>query len=69
MKDYATAARILGGVVETAPENVAARLPPARAYYHSAQLTRVEAELRAGSSSRTPSGRTPTSCWAAPWSG
>lgn len=46
MKDYSTAARILAEVVETAPESVAARLLLARAYYHSAQLTRAEAELR-----------------------
>jgi predicted Zn-dependent protease len=46
-RDYTTAARILAPLVDTAPANLAARLLLARAYYHSAQLTRAEAELRA----------------------
>ncbi|MFE3518964.1 tetratricopeptide repeat protein [Streptomyces sp. NPDC059166] len=45
-KEYVTAARILGGLVEEMPEQVAPRLLLARAYYHSARLTRAEAELR-----------------------
>lgn len=45
-RDYTTAARILSGVVREAPRHLAARLLLARAYYHSAQLTRAEAELR-----------------------
>ncbi|WP_406457836.1 tetratricopeptide repeat protein [Streptomyces sp. NBC_00876] len=46
-KEYTTAARILGGLVEEVPEQVAPRLLLARAYYHSARLGRAEAELRA----------------------
>ncbi|WP_406406771.1 tetratricopeptide repeat protein [Streptomyces halstedii] len=46
-KEYLTAARILGGLVEETPEQVAPRLLLARAYYHSARLTKAEAELRA----------------------
>lgn len=46
-RDYVTAARILALVVDAAPEHLAARLLLARAYYHSAQLSRAEAELRA----------------------
>ncbi|MFF8955162.1 tetratricopeptide repeat protein [Streptomyces sp. NPDC014894] len=46
-KEYATAARILRGLVEEAPEQVAQRLLLARTYYHSAQLGRAETELRA----------------------
>lgn len=46
-KEYLTAARILGGLVEEAPEQVAPRLLLARAYYHSARLGKAEAELRA----------------------
>ncbi|WP_199551100.1 tetratricopeptide repeat protein [Streptomyces sp. N35] len=46
-KDYAAAARVLGSLVEEVPEQVAPRLLLARAYYHSAQLTRAETELRA----------------------
>jgi predicted Zn-dependent protease len=46
LKDYTNAAQTLRGVVEGAPENVAVRLLLARAYYHSAQLARAEAELR-----------------------
>ncbi|MFE7752273.1 tetratricopeptide repeat protein [Streptomyces sp. NPDC057428] len=45
-KEYLTAARILGGLVGEAPEQVAPRLLLARAYYHSARLTKAEAELR-----------------------
>lgn len=33
-KEYLTAARILGGLVEEVPEQVAPRLLLARAYYH-----------------------------------
>ncbi|MCK8681476.1 tetratricopeptide repeat protein [Streptomyces lichenis] len=46
-KEYVTAARILDGLVEEAPEQVAPRLLLARAYYHSARLGRAETELRA----------------------
>ena len=46
LKDYIGAARILADVVACAPDNTAARLLLARAYYHSAQLGRAEAELR-----------------------
>ncbi|MFJ4964724.1 tetratricopeptide repeat protein [Streptomyces sp. NPDC088729] len=46
-KEYLTAARILGGLVEEAPEQVAPRLLLARSYYHSARLGRAEEELRA----------------------
>ncbi|MGW7069383.1 tetratricopeptide repeat protein [Streptomyces sp. NPDC054855] len=45
-KEYATAARILGTLADEVPEQVAPRLLLARAYYHSAQLLRAEAELR-----------------------
>jgi hypothetical protein len=45
-KEYATAARILGGLTDEVPEQVAPRLLLARAYYHSAQLRRAETELR-----------------------
>uniref|UniRef100_A0AAU1M2R3 Tetratricopeptide repeat protein n=1 Tax=Streptomyces sp. NBC_00148 TaxID=2903626 RepID=A0AAU1M2R3_9ACTN len=45
-KEYVTAARILGGLVQEAPEQVAPRLLLARAYYHSARLAKAEAELR-----------------------
>ncbi|MEU5660913.1 tetratricopeptide repeat protein [Streptomyces sp. NPDC047737] len=45
-KEYLTAARILGGLVQEAPEQVAPRLLLARAYYHSARLGKAEAELR-----------------------
>ncbi|MEU5165690.1 MULTISPECIES: tetratricopeptide repeat protein [Streptomyces] len=45
-KEYATAARILGGLVQEAPDLVAPRLLLARAYYHSARLVKAEAELR-----------------------
>ncbi|WP_244419906.1 tetratricopeptide repeat protein [Streptomyces hygroscopicus] len=46
-KDFTAAARILRGLVEEDPQPVAPRLLLARAYYHSAQLGRAEAELRA----------------------
>lgn len=45
-KEYATAAQILGTLADEVPEQVAPRLLLARAYYHSAQLLRAEAELR-----------------------
>jgi hypothetical protein len=45
-KEYATAARVLDGLVEEVPEQTGPRLLLARAYYHSAQLRRAEAELR-----------------------
>ncbi|MFF7970161.1 tetratricopeptide repeat protein [Streptomyces sp. NPDC007905] len=45
-KDYAGAARVLAGLVEEVPEQTGPRLLLARAYYHSAQLQRAEAELR-----------------------
>jgi hypothetical protein len=44
-KDYAAAARVLGGLVEEVPEQTGPRLLLARAYYHSAQLRRAETEL------------------------
>ncbi|MEU3745731.1 hypothetical protein DEJ46_04050 [Streptomyces venezuelae] len=46
-KEYATAVRILRGLVAEHPEQTAQRLLLARAYYHSAQLSRAETELRA----------------------
>ncbi|MCM2389486.1 tetratricopeptide repeat protein [Streptomyces albipurpureus] len=46
-KEYQTSARILRGLVAEAPEQIAQRLLLARSYYHSAQLGRAEAELRA----------------------
>ncbi|WP_033319063.1 tetratricopeptide repeat protein [Streptomyces yerevanensis] len=45
-KEYTAAARILDGLVEEVPEQVGPRLLLARAYYHSAQLHRAEAQLR-----------------------
>lgn len=45
-KDYAGAARVLGGLVDEVPEQTGPRLLLARAYYHSAQLHRAETELR-----------------------
>ncbi|MDH6622238.1 hypothetical protein M2271_000025 [Streptomyces sp. LBL] len=45
-KDFAAAARVLGGLVEEVPEQTGPRLLLARAYYHSAQLRRAEHELR-----------------------
>ncbi|WP_405922124.1 tetratricopeptide repeat protein [Streptomyces sp. NBC_00868] len=46
-REYATAARILDTLASEAPEQLAPRLLLARAYYHSAQLSRAERELRA----------------------
>ncbi|MFF4099237.1 tetratricopeptide repeat protein [Streptomyces sp. NPDC001903] len=46
-KEYTTAAAILGALAVEAPEQLAPRLLLARAYYHSAQLSRAEHELRA----------------------
>ncbi|MFF1337722.1 tetratricopeptide repeat protein [Streptomyces sp. NPDC058290] len=46
-KEYATAANILAALAGEAPEQLAPRLLLARAYYHSAQLSRAEHELRA----------------------
>ncbi|MER5891239.1 tetratricopeptide repeat protein [Streptomyces sp. NPDC001941] len=46
-KEYVTAARILAGLVEEEPAQVAPRLLLARAYYHSARLGPAERELRA----------------------
>lgn len=46
-KDYAGAARLLRPLVEEAPDDLAVRMLLARAYYHSAQLSRAETELRA----------------------
>ncbi|MCX5301129.1 tetratricopeptide repeat protein [Streptomyces sp. NBC_00193] len=45
-KEYANAARVLHGVAAEAPELLAPRLLLARAYYHSAQLSKAERELR-----------------------
>ncbi|MFF8835240.1 tetratricopeptide repeat protein [Streptomyces sp. NPDC015130] len=46
-KEYPTAVRILRGLVAEHPDQTAQRLLLARAYYHSAQLSRAETELRA----------------------
>ncbi|WP_435865786.1 tetratricopeptide repeat protein [Streptomyces virginiae] len=46
-REYATAARILEPLAGEAPEQLAPRLLLGRAYYHSAQLSRAERELRA----------------------
>ncbi|MFF8261403.1 tetratricopeptide repeat protein [Streptomyces virginiae] len=46
-REYATAARILEPLAAETPEQLAPRLLLARAYYHSAQLSRAERELRA----------------------
>ncbi|MEV7871410.1 tetratricopeptide repeat protein [Streptomyces sp. NPDC088124] len=46
VKEYAAAAQILAPLADEAPQQVAPRLLLARAYYHSAQLRRAEAELR-----------------------
>jgi predicted Zn-dependent protease len=46
-KDYIKAAQLLTAVVDEVPELTAPRLLLARAYYHSAQLGRAEAQLRA----------------------
>jgi tetratricopeptide (TPR) repeat protein len=47
MGNPAEAARLLAPLAETEPRNVSVRLLLARAYYHSAQLRRAEAEFRA----------------------
>jgi predicted Zn-dependent protease len=47
MGDPAQAARLLEPVAAEEPRNVSVRLLLARAYYHSAQLRRAEAEFRA----------------------
>ncbi|MFD9407419.1 tetratricopeptide repeat protein [Streptomyces sp. NPDC059989] len=46
-REYATAARVLDTLAGEVPEQLAPRLLLARAYYHSAQLSRAEHELRA----------------------
>jgi FMN reductase len=46
-KLYTAAAKLLADLVEEFPERTAVRMLLARAYYHSAQLTRAEAQLRA----------------------
>ncbi|MFJ3904925.1 tetratricopeptide repeat protein [Streptomyces sp. NPDC090025] len=46
-KEYLTAARILRGLVAEHPDQTAQRLLLARSYYHSAQLSKAEEELRA----------------------
>ncbi|GIH08635.1 hypothetical protein Rhe02_67020 [Rhizocola hellebori] len=45
-KDYLVAAELLESVVADAPADVAPRELLARAYFHSAQLKRAEAQLR-----------------------
>jgi predicted Zn-dependent protease len=45
-KDYTGAAKLLAVVIDEAPEQTAARLLLARAYYHSAQLKKAEEQLR-----------------------
>jgi len=45
-KEYAEAARIIEEIVAELPDQVDVRLLLARAYYHSAQLRRAEAQLR-----------------------
>jgi predicted Zn-dependent protease len=45
-RDYITAAGWLAEVVAEHPDHEAARLLLARAYYHSAQLSRAETQLR-----------------------
>ncbi|MEV7280546.1 tetratricopeptide repeat protein [Streptomyces sp. NPDC093111] len=45
-KEYLTAVRILRGLVAEHPDQTAQRLLLARAYYHSAQLSRAAEELR-----------------------
>ena len=47
MNDYAQAARLLEPFAVEQPRSVSVRLLLARAYYHSAQLRRAEAEFRA----------------------
>ncbi|MCB5178277.1 tetratricopeptide repeat protein [Streptomyces antimicrobicus] len=46
-KEYAPAALVLTSLAAEVPEQLAPRLLLARAFYHSAQLTRAERELRA----------------------
>lgn len=45
-RDYITASRLLAELVAEVPENAALGMLLARAYYHSAQLGRAEAQLR-----------------------
>jgi tetratricopeptide (TPR) repeat protein len=47
MNDYAQAARLLEPFAVEQPRSVSVRLLLARAYYHSAQLGKAEAEFRA----------------------
>src|ERR1700748_883113 len=47
MNDYMEAARLLEPFAAEQPHSVSVRLLLARAYYHSAQLRRAEAEFRA----------------------
>jgi predicted Zn-dependent protease len=47
MNDYRAAARLLEPIAAEQPRSVSLRLLLARAYYHSAQLRRAEAEFRA----------------------
>ncbi|WP_327135774.1 tetratricopeptide repeat protein [Streptomyces sp. NBC_01343] len=46
-KEYTTAAAILHALAGEIPDQLTPRLLLARAYYHSAQLSRAERELRA----------------------
>ena len=46
-KQYVAAAKLLDGLVAEFPGHAAVQLLLARAYYHSAQLTRAEEQLRA----------------------
>ncbi|WP_055491159.1 M48 family metallopeptidase [Streptomyces sp. TP-A0356] len=57
-RDYYAAARVLEGLVDEVPEQTGPRLLLARAYYHSAQLRRAEAELH------TIVERDPVECYA-----
>ncbi|WP_214404842.1 tetratricopeptide repeat protein [Pseudonocardia lacus] len=45
-RDYQGAATLLAELSTEAPDDLAVRLLLARAYYHSAQLTRAETETR-----------------------
>ena len=47
MNDFAQAARLLEPFAAEQPHSVSVRLLLARAYYHSAQLRKAEAEFRA----------------------
>lgn len=47
MNDYVEATRLLEPLTAEQPRNVSVRLLLARAYYHSAQLQKAEAEFRA----------------------